>query len=307
MAPTSNSSKHLPNCIYVSLSQLQFIFLQQLAGDHQALDLAGSLADEHKGRVTVIALDIELFGVAKAAMNAHRFESDFLAHLGGKEFGHASFQVAALAPVLFLRGLLEQETRRLYPGRHIGQLELDGLVLGNRLAKGGALLRVLDGVVKCRLGHTYSSRRYVDTPDLQSAHNVFKPLAFAATKQAVRSHTHIIEDKFGGLTTLIAKLFKGTAHAQSRCALFNNEDTHAAIGWANVCTGARQHGKDTAVHAICDPEFGAVEQAIIAFAYSGPTNALPIAACIRLRNSYSPPFIPSSPHKQKTPALLLRP
>src|SRR5258708_27827359 len=240
-------------------------------------------------------------------MNAHRFERDFLAHLGGKEFGHASFQVAALTPILFLRGLLEQETRRLYPGRDIGQLELDVMVLGNRLAKGVALLRVLDRVVKCRLGHTYSSRRYVDTSDLQSAHNVLKPLAFAATKQAVSGHTHIIEDKFGGLNTLIAKLFKGTAHAQSRCALFNNEDTHAAIGWANVCAGARQHGKNTPVHAICDPEFGALEQVIITVAHGGHGNGLHIAACIRLRNSYSPPFIPSSPHKQKTPALLLRP
>src|SRR5260221_3284833 len=259
--------------------------LRQRAGDKQALDLAASLADEHKGRITVIALDIELFGVAKAAMNAHRFERDFLAHLGGKEFSHASFQVAALAPVLFLRGLLEQETRRLYPGRHIRQLELDGLVLGNRLAKRGALLRVLDGVVKCRLGHTYSSRRYVDTPDLQSAHNVFKPLAFAATKQAVSRHTHIIEDKFDGLNTLIAKLFKRTVHAQSRCALFNNEDTHAAIGWANVCAGARQHSKNTAVHAICDPEFGAVEQVIIAVAHGGYSTWLQIAGCHWLWNS----------------------
>src|SRR5215470_16247817 len=125
--------------MYVSLSRLQFISLQQLAGNHQALDLAGSLADEHKGRVTVIALDVELFGVAKAAMYAHRFERDFLAHLGGNEFGHTSFQIAALAPVLFLRGLLEQETRGLYLSRHISQLKLDGLVLGNRLAKGGAL------------------------------------------------------------------------------------------------------------------------------------------------------------------------
>src|SRR5260370_15520525 len=165
--------------MYFSLSQLQFIPLQQLAGDQQALDLAGSFSDEHKGRFTVIALDIELFGVAKAAMNAHRFERDFLAHLSGKEFGHASFQVAALAPVLFLRGLLEQETRRLYPGRHIRQLELDGLVLGNRLAKGGALLRVFDGVVKSRLGHTYTSRRYVVTPALHSPPTLFKPLAFA--------------------------------------------------------------------------------------------------------------------------------
>src|SRR5260370_12234370 len=264
--------------MYFSLSQLQFIPLQQLAGDQQALDLAGSLADEHKGRVTVIALDIELFGIAKAAMDAHRFGRDFLTQCGGKEFGHASCQVEAVAPILFLRGLLEQETRRLYPGRHIRQLELDGLVLGNRLAKGGALLRVLDGVVKCRLGHTYSSRRYVDTSDLQSAHNVFKPLAFAATKQAVSGHTHIIEDKFGGLNTLIAKLFKGTAHAQSRCALFNNQDTHAAIGGPNVCAGARQHGKNTAVHASCDPEFGAVEQVILAGWYGGHRKRLQTAA-----------------------------
>src|SRR5215469_2072018 len=291
--------------MYVSLSQLQFIPLQQLAGDYQALDLAGSLADEHKGRVTVIALDVELFGVAKAPMNAHRFERDFLAHLGGKGFSHTNYQVAALAPVFFLRGLLEQEARRLDLSRHIRQLELDGLVLGNRLAKGGALLRVFDGVVKCRLGHTHRPRSYINTPDLQPAHNMLKSLAFAASKQAGSRHAHSIKDKFGGLNTLVAKLFKGAAHAQPRRALFDHEDTHAAMGWVNVCAGARQHGKNTAVHAIRDPELGAVEQVVIAVAHGGHGDGLHIAARIGLGNAYSSTFIARGHHRQEALALLL--
>ena len=47
---------------------LQFISLQQLPGDDQALYLAGSFSYKHKGGIAVIALNIEFFSVAKATM-----------------------------------------------------------------------------------------------------------------------------------------------------------------------------------------------------------------------------------------------
>jgi hypothetical protein len=42
--------------------------LEQLAGDDQALDLAGTFADEHEKGVAVVALDVEVGGVAEAVL-----------------------------------------------------------------------------------------------------------------------------------------------------------------------------------------------------------------------------------------------
>src|SRR5580693_2709782 len=46
------------------------VALDQLPGDHVALNLIGALADDHQRRVPEIALDVELRGVAVAAVDA---------------------------------------------------------------------------------------------------------------------------------------------------------------------------------------------------------------------------------------------
>src|SRR5437764_5350205 len=48
----------------------------QLAGDDDALQFVGALADHQERRVAVEALDGELLRIAVAAMDAHRFEAD---------------------------------------------------------------------------------------------------------------------------------------------------------------------------------------------------------------------------------------
>src|SRR5579885_2943640 len=116
----------------------QLVAFEKLASNHQALDLAGALADQHQRGIAVVAFDVKLSGVAKAAKDAHDLQGDVLAHLGGEELGHAGLQVAALAAILLACCLLDQQASRLDARRHIGQLELDGLVLGDRLPEGPA-------------------------------------------------------------------------------------------------------------------------------------------------------------------------
>jgi hypothetical protein len=63
-----------------------------------------------------------------------------LAGLGGEQLRHPSPEVGALA-ASFMRAAFEREQARgLHPGGHVGELELDRLVLGDRLAERVPLL-----------------------------------------------------------------------------------------------------------------------------------------------------------------------
>ena len=203
------------------------------------MNLAGSLCDKHERGVTVVAFDVELFGVAVATVNAHGFECDLLAHLGGEELRHASFQVAALTAVFLTRRVLEQEPGRLDSGCHIRQLDLDGLMLCDGFAEGLTLLRIANGIIKGGLRYPDGTCGHINAPDFQAAHGMPKTLAFFAAKQPCGRNTHVVEDQFRRLDPLVAQLFKGAADAQTWRAFFDDENAHAAIGRIRVCIGAR--------------------------------------------------------------------
>src|SRR3954470_2148608 len=118
--------------------------LQQLLADDHALDLARPLAYEQQRRVAVDALDLVLLGVAVAAVDAQRLLGAEAAGLAREQLGHAGLEVRALAGVLQARGLDRQHPRGLELRGHVGELELDHLVLGDRLAERLALLGVAD-------------------------------------------------------------------------------------------------------------------------------------------------------------------
>ena len=128
-------------------------------GDHKPLDLVGALADDHERGVAVVALDAELLRVAVAAEDAHRLERHLLAGLGGEQLRHAGLEVAALAAVLHGGRPAGEEARRLDLGRHVGELQLDRLVLADRLAEGRPLLRVADRVLEGGLRDADGARR----------------------------------------------------------------------------------------------------------------------------------------------------
>src|ERR687896_1875586 len=135
--------------------------LQELAPDHHALDLRGALADQQQRRVAVQALDLVLLGVAVAAVDAERVLDDLLAGLRREQLRHAGLEVRALAGVLHPRRLEREQARRLDLGRHVGELELDRLVLGDRLAERLALLAVAQRQLERALGYADSAGRHV--------------------------------------------------------------------------------------------------------------------------------------------------
>ena len=78
--------------------------------------------------------------------------------LAGEELGHAGFDVAAQAGLLAFGGAAGEQAGGFEPGGHVGELELDGLVLGDRLAHGDPLLRVGEGGVERGPGHAHRPR-----------------------------------------------------------------------------------------------------------------------------------------------------
>ena len=90
--------------------------------------------------------------------------------------------------------------------RHLGQAERHRLMLGDRLAKGGALLRISDGELKSALRHAARARRYVHPADLDTIHHVGEAEAGSAAEDVVGLRPIAVEDELGGVDALVAHL-----------------------------------------------------------------------------------------------------
>src|SRR5215213_11982122 len=145
---------------------LDLVALQQLLADHHALDLGCALADEQQRRVAVEPLDLVLLGVAVAAMDAERLLHHLLAGLGGEQLRHAGLEVGALPGVLHAGGLQREQPRGLDLRGHVRELELDRLVLRDRLAERLALLRVAQRQLQGALCDAHTARGDVHAADL---------------------------------------------------------------------------------------------------------------------------------------------
>src|SRR5258708_1624060 len=172
-------------------ANLNLVPLQELLADHHALDLRGSLADQEQRRVAVKALDLVLLRVAVAAVNAKALLDALLAGLRGEQLRHPSLEIGALAGVLHPRRFAGDETGRLDLGRHVGELELNRLVLGDRLAEGLALLAVAEGQLQRSLRDSDAASGDVDPAELERVHHLpealVQPLGFAPEDAVGRS------------------------------------------------------------------------------------------------------------------------
>src|ERR1700710_128444 len=184
------------------------VSLEDLFADHHALDLGGPLADQEERGVAVEALDLVLLRVAIATVDAEGVLDVFLARLRGEELGHARLEVGALAAVLHPRRFAGDQTSRLEPRRHVGELERDRLVLGDRLAEGFALLAVFERQLERPLGDADAARGDVDAADLERVHHLRETLADAlgAAEHAVGRAFVAVVDELGRLDALVAHL-----------------------------------------------------------------------------------------------------
>src|ERR1700722_10609695 len=118
-------------------------------GDHQLLDLVGSLADREDLRVAVEPADRILLDVAVAAMDLERLVGRVNGEPPALQLCLRREQAKVAALVLEPGGLLHKKPARLGFDRDVGELGLDRLEARDRSAEGVALLRVLERLVEC--------------------------------------------------------------------------------------------------------------------------------------------------------------
>ena len=88
------------------------------------------------------------------------------------------YDIAALAAIFLRGGGVDEQPRGFDLRCHFGKLDLDCLVLRDRLAEGVALLRVFDGFLECRSGDTQPASGDVQALGFEPSHDLLETLAF---------------------------------------------------------------------------------------------------------------------------------
>jgi len=99
----------------------------ELTSDDDALHLARPLADLEDLGVPVEPRDGELLDVAVAAVDLDGLSRDVDGHLGREELCHRGFRLERPPVLAVLPCVVHREARVMDLGRHVGDLELDGL------------------------------------------------------------------------------------------------------------------------------------------------------------------------------------
>src|SRR5579863_7274835 len=108
-------------------------------------------------------------------MDAHGFQAAIDRRFGGEELGHTRFHVAALAAIVDMRRILHEEPRRPDLRCHLAELELDRLMLADRLAERPSLLAVTHCLVERGLGHADAARGDIDAAQLETTQRMLEP------------------------------------------------------------------------------------------------------------------------------------
>src|SRR5262249_52333182 len=146
------------------------VHAENLARDDDPLDLARPFVNLRDLRVTVVALDRELSRVAVAAEDLDRLAGLAARYLRGQELRLRARLRHTHALVLQRSGAVDEQPGGVDLGRHVRELELDRLVLGDALAEGLTLPRVLARDVVRRLRDADRLRRDADAAAVERLH-----------------------------------------------------------------------------------------------------------------------------------------
>ena len=116
--------------------------------------LRGAFVDAADLGVAVEFLDRVVLGEADAAEDLDRARGGVLGHLRREILGHGGFGDEGQSRVAQSGGVVDQQARGFHFGRHLGELELHALEIGDGLAELLALFGVGDGVIERALGET---------------------------------------------------------------------------------------------------------------------------------------------------------
>src|SRR6478752_9649497 len=164
----------------------------QRAGDHEALDLVRALVDLRDLGVAEEALDRVLLDVPVAAQHLDGLDGDRHSRVRAEELRHRRVLAhVAVAPVHLCACLVEQLAACRALRLHVGELELDRLEGGDRLAELAALLRVGGRVVGRALGDSEGLGPDAEARMVKRAHRDLEALA-RVPDQVVGGHVDVL-------------------------------------------------------------------------------------------------------------------
>ena len=225
---------------------------------------------------------------------------------GGEQLGHARFQIAALAAIALLAGGINQQPRGFDVRGHVGQLVLDGLVFGDRLAESGAALRVADGFFKSGARNAQTAGGDVQALGFQSGHHLLETLALDASDQILRRHGEIGEMQLAGFDAFVSQLVDVAAHRHAGCALLDHESAHAAMSRLRAGIGLGEQQKRVAVPRVGDPHLRAIDAIHVAIARGRGADVLQIRAGVGFGEADAAALFAGRHAGQEAPLLLLR-
>src|SRR5713101_1651071 len=234
---------------------------QKPARNDHAHDLVGAFEDLMHPEVAQITLDGKVLQVAVAAMQLQRIVDDPEADVGGEALAHGGgLRRLGRLDVEQRGGAPDQQPRGVEVGRHVGQLELRRLEVGQRLAE----LLALDHVARRRLqaGARAAQRAGadIDASAVEPGHGDLE--AVALRPQAVGDrHLAVLEHHRASRLAVPAELLLLLAERQTRRSSLDNKCGDAA---RPLPAGAQHDDIDVAAPAAGDERLGAVHDIMIA-------------------------------------------
>src|SRR5450631_2842001 len=184
---------------------------QELARDHHLLDLVGPLADLGQLGVAQVALDVELAGVAVAAVDLHGGVAGADGRPRRVVLGDRRFLGGALSLILHPGGAPDEQARGVQLGRHVGQHVLDRLELAERLAELHPLLGVAARSLERRAPDADRPGADADAPLVENLQRVEEAVVDVAQALLV-TDSNVLEDELcrvGGAQPHLVDLLAG--------------------------------------------------------------------------------------------------
>ena len=184
--------------------------LQEAPRDHELLDLVRPLAEDEQRRVAVEPLDDVLLRVAVAAVDAHRLQRALLPPISvAKSFAMPASRSARSPSALRRAASSISSSAAPDLGAHLRELQLDLLLLGDRLAERLALLGVADRPASnAHVATPRRAGRHVHAAELDRRDELLEALpdALLASEHRVGGDAEAVEHQLGRLHALVAEL-----------------------------------------------------------------------------------------------------
>jgi hypothetical protein len=174
-------------------------------------------------QVAQMALDGMVSKVAVAAQELQGVVAGLEPGIGGIAFGHGAVDRGlGRALVQRPRRPVQQQARGLQFGRPVGELELQGLEVGELAAELAAHQHVLAGHLQAGPGTAQGTGADVEPAAIQPHHGDLEALALRA--QAISDgHPGILEDHRGGRLAVPAQFLFRLAEAETRRVLGHHQ------------------------------------------------------------------------------------